>query len=464
MKRLSAFLLVLILCLGLGATVSADLNVVKTVTVSNSANLITVEEVTVDSYFNNWTVANVSAPGVTISVPDTCYLISVTVNTAYPDRWPFVSDGSVTYLDSYAMRIDFPAEKQVRSVEIFGILYDQGQPANNQYGLSDHISSITVEYIGPHPHVKDESAYHAAVASTCTQTGTVEYWECTNPDCDVKLNAAGEVIEDLTAPLDPDAHDFGPFSPVNPVKCTEATLESAACTRCGETISIMLPATGHHYGEYSVARAPTCTGTGTEIATCANCGDTVARSIPATGHSYGKYVVTTAPTCTKSGIETATCTVCGDTVTRSVPATGHSCKFTVTKEASCVAAGEKTGTCSVCGETVTEKIPVDPNAHSCSKYDKVVKKPTCATPGVEKGKCTLCGGDATRPTPVDPDAHNWLPLNNNSLQCEYCHRVKSSLFGSTFSEGSGVIIAAAAAVVIAAAAVLIVRKKKKDKQ
>ena len=89
---------------------------------------------------------------------------------------------------------------------------------------------------------------------------------------------------------------------------------------------------------------------------------------------------------------------------------------------------------------------------------------TCTTPGVEKGKCTLCGKDATRPIPVDPDAHNWLPLGSNALQCEYCHRLKSSLFGSMFSEGSGVIIAAAAAAVIAAAVILIVRRKKKDKQ
>ena len=121
-----------------------------------------------------------------------------------------------------------------------------------------------------------------AVAATCTEDGSVEYWTCT--EC-------GKHFAD----------------------------ENAA----EELDSIVVPALGHDFADYEVETAATCTQPGEEVCTCSRCGEEQSRTIAALGHDYIEHAGQPA-TCTESGWEDyVTCTRCDYTTYQPIPSAGH---------------------------------------------------------------------------------------------------------------------------------------------
>ena len=89
----------------------------------------------------------------------------------------------------------------------------------------------------PHEH---SLQHHDAVAATCTQEGTVEYWSC---------GGCGKNFSD----------------------------EGAA----EELTSLTVPALGHIWDEGKQTKAPTCTEEGVRAYTCTRCSCTRCRPTPA---------------------------------------------------------------------------------------------------------------------------------------------------------------------------------------
>lgn len=75
-------------------------------------------------------------------------------------------------------------------------------------------------------HVHEKGTHHDAVAPTCEEGGTVEYWDCAG--CDKKLNAEGEEITDI-ADGDPLGHSF------DTANWTTSETEHWHAATCGHT-------------------------------------------------------------------------------------------------------------------------------------------------------------------------------------------------------------------------------------
>ena len=136
--------------------------------------------------------------------------------------------------------------------------------------------------------------------------------------------------------------------------CTEAGEKKYTCD-CGDSYTEEIPATGHkdtdgdgvcdecgekdsdHKHSYTetITKQPTCTEAGEKTYTC-DCGDTYTVVIPATGHHYG---------------DDDKCTGCGELN----PDHKHSYTETITKQPTCTEKGEKKYTCG-CGDSYTEEI------------------------------------------------------------------------------------------------------------
>lgn len=138
--------------------------------------------------------------------------------------------------------------------------------------------------------------YHAAVAATCTETGTVEYWSCSECGKNFADEAATQEISSLTTSAL--GHDFGAWEVVSPATCTENGEQRQTCSRCGEEVVEVMKAPGHSFGDWATVpgKEPTCTEQGTQERECSVCHTVEERSIPANGHVFDGGMI---------------CTVCG---------------------------------------------------------------------------------------------------------------------------------------------------------
>lgn len=60
-----------------------------------------------------------------------------------------------------------------------------------------------------HTHTVDTAAKHERVEATCTAAGNVEWYACTDPNCEAKLDASGNEIADVSIPIAANAHSWG---------------------------------------------------------------------------------------------------------------------------------------------------------------------------------------------------------------------------------------------------------------
>lgn len=132
-----------------------------------------------------------------------------------------------------------------------------------------------------------------AVAATCTETGAVEYWYCT--ECGKNFGDA-EATQPITqVKTEALGHAYGEWEVVEPATCTEDGLQKQTCTRCGNVVEQPMKAPGHSYGDWVEEYAPTCTEMGLQTRTCSRCGAVGERDIPALGHNFVNM------TCTRCG-------------------------------------------------------------------------------------------------------------------------------------------------------------------
>lgn len=233
--------------------------------------------------------------------------------------------------------------------------------------------------------------YHPAVEPTCDTPGSVQYWHCDECGNDYLDEKGHERIDDVTI-------DILPHIPVVdqgiPADCeNDGLTEGSHCATCGEVIVAqeVIPALGHEIGTFTRVSNPTCTQTGLETSVCTRCGETIERIIPATGHTE-EVILGTPATCTETGLSDGVrCSVCGAVLVaqEEISAKGHTYGETVViEEASCLRNGKQESVCKDCGETITEIIPA-------LGHDRVYEsdvEPTCETPGrTGRVVCDRCG-------------------------------------------------------------------------
>lgn len=233
--------------------------------------------------------------------------------------------------------------------------------------------------------------YHPAVEPTCDTPGSVQYWHCDECGNDYLDEKGHERIDDVTI-------DILPHVPVVdqgiPADCeNDGLTEGSHCATCGEVIVAqeVIPALGHETKTFTRVSNPTCTQTGLETSVCTRCGETIERVIPATGHTE-EVIPGTPATCTETGLSDGVrCSECDAVLVEQeeISAKGHTYGETVViEEASCLSDGKQESVCVDCGETVTEKIPA--LGHDPVSVPGV--EPTCETPGrTGRVVCDRCG-------------------------------------------------------------------------
>ena len=181
--------------------------------------------------------------------------------------------------------------------------------------------------------------------------------------------------------------------------CGEAGVKTLTCTVCGSTSTEEVAATGNHTASDEIVREnevpASCSTNGSyeAVVNCAVCGAEMSRTtevIEATGdHVYATEQSRVDATCTTPGSVTMACG-CGATEVTEIPATGHAYSGEVTAP-TCTEAGYTTYTCANCGDTYT----ADEVAATGHAYDEAVTAPTCTEAGYTTYTCSVCGDTYT---------------------------------------------------------------------
>ena len=214
-----------------------------------------------------------------------------------------------------------------------------------------------------------ESEILPAVAPTCTETGLTEGSVC---------SVCGEILieqKEIAA-----SHTWEDVTIHQEATCTEDGSKDVLCTVCGETDTLVIPATGHTE-VVDPAKAATCTVDGlTEGKHCSVCGEVlVAQTVIEAAHRWA-----VAPCSTANVI----CIRCGAT-SGSEKLEHNMAAATCTKPATCkYGCGYTEGEALDHTEVEIEEIPV-----------------TCEESGWTAGsQCTVCG--AVTNTPKEIPAYN----------------------------------------------------------
>ena len=271
-----------------------------------------------------------------------------------------------------------------------------------------------------------------AVAATCTENGSVEYWTCTECGKHFADENAAEELDSVVVPAL--GHDFADYEVKTAATCTQPGEEVSTCSRCGEEHIRTIEALGHDWDDGAVTTLATCTQEGVMTYSCSRCGETKTETIEkvahtpgeairenekaasceqegsydvvvycsvcqeeisrntetikALGHNWNSGSVTRQPTCTSSGMRVHTCTRCSETRTETIAALGHDWDSgTITTSATCTQTGLQSFRCTRCSETRTEII--DALGHNWND-GKVTTEPNCEDPGVRTYTCSWC--------------------------------------------------------------------------
>ena len=255
------------------------------------------------------------------------------------------------------------------------------------------------------------------VGATCETPGVIDHWHCDECDKDYLDEDGKEPIGDVTIP--PISHNIVIVA-YQAATCTEPGHTAGAyCADCGEVLEEQeeIPALGHDFpeGGYEVTQEPTCTEEGVKECVCTRCGETISEVIPALGHD--PVAEEGAPaTCVKDGSTgEVVCKRCGETLEESevIPALGHDWGDpVVTEEPRCLVPGEEVYTCERCGEEKKETI----DALGHDRVSVPDTEPTCETSGV-RGRvvCDRCGMVLEDGEIIPPLGHEIE--NNECINC-----------------------------------------------
>lgn len=251
--------------------------------------------------------------------------------------------------------------------------------------------------------------HHAAVAPSCSNAGSIEYWECTGCGKLFSDSAATAEVTSVAVAATGE-HSWGSWKVTTRATCTEEGERSRMCSVCGTTQTEAVPAA--HSLEARAAVPATCGASGMAAHYyCSQCHKyfadegaseelTLAEvAIPATGsHTYGAWEQTLAPDCTAEGSEKRVCSVCGDEETRSVEALEHDMQFTAENAATCEAAGNVTYYhCNRCnlnfddekGSAAIDNVTIAKLDHNMTHHAAVPV--TCTEGGnIEYWSCSIC--------------------------------------------------------------------------
>ena len=279
-----------------------------------------------------------------------------------------------------------------------------------------------------HSHVTE---FHPAVSHTCTEDGTIAYYECV--ECERKYIDSDCTIEILSI-VDPAAHSPVHHDAVIPTCTSLGSVEYWSCSECGKLFSdsgctdeITLSDTIVQRLAHTVVRTsavePTCTlGGNSEYWTCTVCGKHFSDALcaheiasgswvlAAKGHTFN-HVDAVASTCVSEGtVEHWHCTVCGkdyadsqgnnEILSTVVPMVAHELEHHAAVAAICTTDGvAEYWSCSVCGRLfndagghnmIAEPPVLERTGHRLDHVDAVTA--TCTATGVvEHWHCTVCG-------------------------------------------------------------------------
>lgn len=239
-----------------------------------------------------------------------------------------------------------------------------------------------------------EIIHHEEVPSTCTEKGTVEYWECKNCGKIFSDKACTHEIDQIEIPSlghslvyikteDPTCIESGIRAHYECTRC-HSLFEDEKATKATSLEELALAAYGHNwvykYGERVVD------GHWRECTRCHLTTD----SFP---HDYSIERIMTAPTHSKKGEKKYTCSLCGATKTEDIPPVGEEHKG-IEKEIvapTCEEQGYTIYECTISGCDEEYKADyTDPLGHSLTKVE--AKEPTCTERGYDAYfVCSRCG-------------------------------------------------------------------------
>ena len=262
-----------------------------------------------------------------------------------------------------------------------------------------HISEETFRM----PAEEHSLVKHAAKPATCTESGTVAYWECelcgeryADAEGTRPLASADIVI----APL---GHELV-HNEARHATCTEdGVSEYWTCSRCGINFAdkdgiiklgaepAVIPATGHDWIHY-YAKEASCEKDGTiEYWKCANCGKYSADKdgtvlltaddvrIKAIGHTWGEWTVVKEAEEGIEGEEIRVCSHCDETEKKVIPAKQPAETTTTAKPTTTTTAKTTTTTAKPATTTAKATTTATKPATTTAKPATTTAKPTTTT-------------------------------------------------------------------------------------
>lgn len=279
----------------------------------------------------------------------------------------------------------------------------------------------------------------AAVAATCTQSGSIFHYHCVKCGKDFEDEIGMNELSADQIIIDPLGHNMSFRAEKDPTCLDDGNYEHYFCSRCGEYFSdtngengisadsVLISRLGHDY-VFHAKVDPTCTTNGTEAYyDCSRCGglfdedkDPITAQdliITAPGHSITQHFTVREVGCENYGctVECYLCGVCGkyftdENYTEEIAKAdaiqdplGHDSETVAAKDATCLLDGNVEYVhCRRCGKewikneneelilASDEQIVIPALGHAPSDWT-VTKEPTCTEAGSKHKTCTVCG-------------------------------------------------------------------------
>ena len=239
------------------------------------------------------------------------------------------------------------------------------------------------------------------VAATCEHEGYTDY---TCARCDHSYRIVTEAKKAHTLEIKTEAAS----------SCLDPSVTYTYCTKCNKLMGEVTvgQALGHEFTVEVSYKAPTNSKNGEKVLKCSRCTETITVVIPAQGHEF-ELVSTKDATCSETGLETYRCKThtgdndCGLSYTNVIPMKAHTYATRVKTPANCVNAGVGEYYCSVCNEVFGE-YDIAALGHNFTEEKENVAS-TCNTVGYVTKKCSRC--DETETTYSSTLAgHSWGEL------------------------------------------------------
>ena len=244
------------------------------------------------------------------------------------------------------------------------------------------------------------SGWTVVVPATCTTEG-VEKQTCT---------VCEEILNERTIK----ATDHSTKTVTKDATCLEPSMSYTYCTTCNMLIGevTVRNALGHNFVEDAEQYvAPTNSKNGKKVLECSRCGETITVTIPAEGHKF-ELVSKVDATCNKTGLETYKCKThtgendCGLSYTNVIPKKEHTYATKVETEATCTTGGEGAYYCLYCNK-IFGRYYIAPFGHDLIKDEAGSKDATCNSVGYDTYKCSRDCGETKVVYRSTLGSHKW---------------------------------------------------------